>query len=313
MSVNGELPPSTRITSVYVDQGRDNTDLIAKMRGSFGASPLDKPAHVLLHGPRASSKSTHILRAREDLAADLSPRCTRFCSAWRLFLSEPYAWLRRFEFPECIAGQDSLTMWKAFCRALRASLPEHLSNTIAIDWKSPDDFLQWLRHADLLGQRVVLLCDEFSRLYAYPTKLQTEFLNTLRTAREGPWRNLQGFVGVGTFALLFCVGKTVKASPFNVRHTLQVKMFDADQQEDFVQQFQRRLRVTVNPRSNVISLPSPTVTLVCLLAVITTWSAAFVPTGPLLCMSPSLSGCKSVGKCLRLVMTLRNILPLARW
>lgn len=208
-SANGSITPDMREKYFFVDPSPQNNTLLLPN--------ILKGGWILLHGPRASGKTTRVFKLFDQLQPQYMMLYVTCQMAPDLTTSEAFFGTIMFQIRAAL------------------QLPPKLENeTFA------DDFLKlcytWISE---YGKRMVLAIDEFDRLYEMaPTQECTTVLSVFRSLRDTAalrQHGVQSVIAIGTFSILFATGNS--GSPFNVSEAIAAPFFSLQDTASLFQQF----------------------------------------------------------------------------
>ncbi|CAG8654767.1 4292_t:CDS:2, partial [Paraglomus occultum] len=216
-TVNSAITREERSIVYYADPTERNGPLLELIhRGEF----------VALYGPRASGKSTRVLAIQDQL------RNEGFVCIYT-----------SFEHVEVKGDID--TFWRTLGMALLRNAHGNGISVSEID--SAQGFLKAFQR-DQWEHNVVLLFDEFDKLYRASEDVTSSCLETLRGIRNDKSSfAIFSVVAVGPFSILYLNSKELTTSPFNVRTPFQNPNFIREQVQTLYEEFMKEERITIDP------------------------------------------------------------------
>ncbi|CAI2173708.1 10196_t:CDS:2, partial [Funneliformis geosporum] len=202
-SINSTIMPWERKNVYFVDPAENNEKLIEL---------ICEGEYVLLHGPRASGKSTRALRAMDQLE-EIGYLCIYYLSA------------------------DVDRFWKTVARGIRRELVKKYKDRIKLaestsyesynipDMETIEDIMDvfavnaeiWNHLYDGRSKNIILFFDELDTLLTSRLKeVCNSFLSNLRVIKTGPSYVIKSVIGIGTFSILSLNQSDRSLSPFNI-------------------------------------------------------------------------------------------------
>ena len=187
---------------------------------------VKQDSFVLLHGPRASGKSTLCDVATSRLSEEFT---VLFVDFQRVRLNK---------------GED--VFWESFGRELTRNydfLPLVINQSDFIDTFTKKN---WEKMSLISPDKpVVMIIDEFDKLYTFSdSSTQDSILSALRSIKQD--KNdyiLKSFIGIGTFSILKLTG----GSLFAVRDTMQCPTLSKEQVESLFEEYANDRKKTIDP------------------------------------------------------------------
>jgi len=140
---------------------------------------------------------------------------------------------------------DIDTFWRTLGMALLRNA--HGNGISVSDIDSAQGFLKAFQR-DQWEHNVVLLLDEFDKLYRASEDVKSSCLETLRGIRND--KNsfaIFSVVAVGPFSILYLNSKELTTSPFNVRTPFQNPNFTREQVQTLYEEFMKEEHITIDP------------------------------------------------------------------
>ena len=202
--MNGQIQPEERATCYYVDVTISNQPLLEIL------SEYPKK-FIMFHAPRGSGKSTRVIALMEQLN-----KMDYVCL---------YATIQSIDVDHTNINQ----FWHEFGRELSIT---NWAERNAVNLNTTNDVTDWLSidNKEFFGSdKVILIVDDFDKLYSAPTTLRDEILGVLRALKPqcGTTSCLWGFIAVGPCSILKLTQQS--ASPFNISDAFLAQSFTEEQ------------------------------------------------------------------------------------
>ncbi|CAG8604203.1 12284_t:CDS:2, partial [Ambispora gerdemannii] len=212
--VNSAITREERPIVYFVDPTEQNVPLLELIhRGEF----------IALHGPRASGKSTRVLQLQDQLN-----KKGFVC----IYLSLEQV------------NIDSVgEFWQTLGVHLYCEAPEYAGlNNI----NSASDFDVMFLKSNWKND-VILLIDEFDKLYGANEDVKSSCLETLRgiKATKGNYA-IRSVVAIGPFSILYLKSNNLTTSPFNVNESFQNPNFTLEQVQFLYEQFAEEYNLIID-------------------------------------------------------------------